>query len=161
MSHLYAYIDESGIFQKFNNLIINIYDGDVNLLHKIIENEEIDGYIRGSALHTLVVLVAQRRIEREDVVEYFRELFNGGLDREYSHVYALVGCSNYLYPEEVIRDIKQAYDEELVDPGYIEFEEIKNQLAQNKEIVLAELYNNRNYQLIDDIIQELEYWACF
>ena len=144
------------------NILASIYDGDVNLLHKIIENEEIDGYIRGSALHTLVALVAQIRIEREDVVEYFRELFKGGLEREYSHVWnALVGCSNYLYPEEVIRDIKQAYDEELVDPGYIEFEEIKNQLAQNKEIVLAELYNNRNYQLIDDTIAELEYWACF
>lgn len=144
------------------NILASIYDGDVDLLHKIIENEEINGYIRGSALNTLVVLAARRRIEREEVVEYFRELFNGGLEREYSHVWnALVGCSNYLYPEEVIRDIKQAYNEELVDPGYIEFEEIKNQLAQNKEIVLAELYNNRNYKLIDDTIQELECWACF
>ena len=144
------------------SILASIYDGDVNLLHKIIGNEEIDGYIRGSALHALVALVAQRRIVREEVVEYFRELFNGGLEREYSHVWnALVGCSNYLYPEEIIRDIEQAYDEELVDLGYIEYEEIKNQLARSKDIALAELYKNRNYQLIDDTIQELEYWACF
>lgn len=144
------------------NILASIYDGDVSKLHKIIENEDIAGYIRGSALHALVVLVAQKRIAREEVVEYFKELFNGGLEREYSHVWnVLVGCSNYLYPEEIIRDIKQAYDEELVDLGYIEFEEINDQLAQNRDIVLAKLPNNQNYQLIDDTIQELEHWACF
>jgi len=143
-------------------ILASIYDGDVGELHKIIENEEIDGYIRGSALHTLVVLVAQKMIAREEVVEYFKELFNRGLEREYSHVWnVLVGCSNYLYPEELLRNIVQAYNEELVDPGYIEFEEIKDQLAQNRDIVLAKLHNNQNYQLIDDTIQELEHWACF
>jgi len=66
------------------NILASIFDGDVSLLHKIIENDKIDGYIRGSALHALVALVAQRSIAREAVVEYFRELFNGGLEREYS-----------------------------------------------------------------------------
>lgn len=144
------------------NILASFFDGDVSLLHKIIENEKIDGYIRGSAVHALVALVAQRRIDREEVVGYFKELFNGGLEREYSHVWnVLVGCSYYLYPEEIIRNIELAYDEELVDPEYIEFKEIKDQLAQNKDIVLAELHNNRNYRLIDDTIKELEYWGCF
>ena len=72
-----------------------------------------------------------------------------------------MGCSYYLFPEEIIKDIELAYDEELVDLGYIELEEIKDQLARNKNIVLAELYNNLNYRLIDDTIKELEYWGCF
>ena len=108
------------------------------------------------------MLVAQRRIAREDVVEYFKKLFNGGLARKYSHAWnVLVACSNYLYPEELVRDIQLAYDEELVDLGYIEFDEVKDQLAHNRDIVLAKLPNNRNYRLINDIIQELENWVCF
>lgn len=108
------------------------------------------------------MLVAQRRIAREEVVEYFKELFNGGLAREYSHAWnVLVACSNSLDPEEFVKDIELAYDEELVDLGYIGFEEVKDQLAHNRDIVLAKLPNNRNYRLIDDIIQELENWVCF
>ena len=152
----------SVVTEGLPKILASIYDGNVSELHKIIENEEIDGYIRGSALQALVVLVAQRRIAREDVVEYFKKLFNGGLARKYSHAWnVLVACSNYLYPEELVRDIQLAYDEELVDLGYIEFDEVKDQLAHNRDIVLAKLPNNRNYRLINDIIQELENWVCF
>lgn len=116
--------------ERLPNILASIFNGDVSLLHEIIENEEIDGYIRGSALHALVILVAQGRISRGEVLEYFKELFNGRLEREYSHVWnVLVGCSNHLYPEEVIQEIEQAFDEELVDPGYIEYYEIVDQSA--------------------------------
>lgn len=148
--------------ESLPNVLASTFDGDVSLLHKIIENEEIDEYVRGSALHTLVVLVAQGRISCDEVVEYFKLLFNGRLEREYSHVWnVLVGCSYYLYPEEIIREIERVYDEELVDPGYIEYFEIKVQLAQKKDIVLAKLHKNRNYRFIDNTIMELEYWGCF
>ena len=44
-----------------------------------------------------------------------------------------------LSPEELIGDIEQAYEEDLLDPGYIGFDEIKRDLAIGKDRVLARL----------------------
>jgi uncharacterized protein YecA (UPF0149 family) len=34
-------------------------------------------------------------------------------------------------------------------------------LAEGKEATLAYLRKRRHYQLIDDVIREMEWWACF
>lgn len=70
-------------------------------------------------------------------------------------------CSCLLHPEEIIKDIELTYEEELVDPSFIEFDEINEQLAKSKKSVLADLRNDRNYRFIDNTIRELENWACF
>jgi uncharacterized protein YecA (UPF0149 family) len=37
---------------------------------------------------------------------------------------------------------------------------VERRLARGKEAVVAKLHNER-YQLIDDTVKELEWWACF
>ena len=72
-----------------------------------------------------------------------------------------MGCCYNLYPEETVKDIELAYNEELVDTTSITFGEIKEQLGKSKQIVLDELHDDPNLKLIDDTISELENWACF
>jgi len=51
-------------------------------------------------------------------MEYFKALFRGKLEREFSFVWAyLVSRCCALYPEEVMADIEQAYADDLVDPS--------------------------------------------
>lgn len=108
------------------------------------------------------MLVAQEIITRDEVVVYFQNLFHGGLNREYSFIWdALVGGCCDLHPEETFEDIELAYDEDLISPTSISFDEIKEQLSKSKQIVLEELHDSSIYQLIDDTIRELEWWACF
>jgi len=38
---------------------------------------------------------------------------------------------------------------------------LKQQLERNKADVLAELFNDRDFRLIDDTIAELDDWDCF
>ncbi len=150
------------ITEGMPSILASVFNGDVKLLKSIIENEEIDEFIRSSALESLVTLVAQGIITRDEVVSYLQNLFHGGLKREYSYVWdALVGCNYHIYPEETIKDIELAYDDDLVDPLSISFGEIKEQLGKSKQSVLDELLEDQRYQLIDDTIRELEYWACF
>ena len=150
------------ITEGLPGILASVYNGDVKLIKDIIENEEINGFVRSSALGSLVVLVAQGIIDRDEVVTYFQYLFHGGLAREYSYIWnALAVSCYYLYPEETIEDIEVAYDEGLVDPTTITFDEIKEQLNKNKQSVLEELHNDPNYQFVNDTIRELEYWACF
>ena len=150
------------ITEGLPTILASVYDGDVELLKKIIENKQINEYIRSSALYSLVVMVAQGIITRDEVVTYFKSLFKEKLEREHSNVWnALVSCSCDIYPEEVFEDIKSAYKDELIDPFYVSIKDIQMQIRNNKENVLEELHNNKTYQLINDTIHELEGWSCF
>ena len=95
-------------------------------------------------------------------VSYLQRLFQGGLAREVSFVwYGVVSASNDLYPEELYTDIKHAYDEELIEPGFIGLDDIDETLQRGKERVLDELHHNQRYSLITDAITEMDWWACF
>ena len=73
----------------------------------------------------------------------------------------LVDASTELYPEEVYEDIKQAYREELADPFSMPLEDIEEVLARGKDDVLDALSKDQRHRLIDDVISEIEWWACF
>lgn len=150
------------ITEGLPSILASVFDGDVKLLKSIIENDKINEFIRAAAFESLVILVSEGVIKRDEVVEYCLYLFRGGLGREYSYTWdALVGCCYNLYPEETLKDIELAYDEELVDPTSISFSEIIEQLGKSKQIVLEELHNDSNYKFIGDTIRELEDWLCF
>jgi hypothetical protein len=64
-------------------------------------------------------------------------------------------------PEELYDDIKHAYDDELIEPGFIGLDDIDETLQRGKVHVLDELRRNQRYSLITDTITEMEWWACF
>jgi hypothetical protein len=145
------------VSERLPNILASVYDGNVELLKSIIENEELDVAIRLSVLDSLVILVGQKLISRDEIVAYFQYLLKQGLTREPSNLWdILVMCCNAIYPEEVLNDIKLVYDENLVDSMSISFEDIEEQLSKGKEAVLDELKEELSYQLIEDAVGELE-----
>ncbi len=95
-------------------------------------------------------------------MSYFARLFRGKLVRQWSHVWdALVSYSSDLYPAELIDDIEQAYQEGLVDPGYIDFDDVQRDVAEGKDRVLARLADNPHRTLVEDTVREMGWWACF
>ncbi len=144
------------------NVLASVCGGDLAGIQSLIENETTDQWVRGSGLHGLLTLVAAGQKSRDEIVNYFASLFRGKLVRKWSHVWdALVSASTDLYPEELLSDIEQAFEEELVDPRYIDLDYIKGKLALGKGRVLADLQNNPHYNLIDDTAAAMEWWACF
>lgn len=150
------------IVEGLPRILASVCDGDIDLIKQLIENEQIEEYVRGSALRSLVVLVAQDMKPREEIIVYFESLLREILEREHSHVWnALADCSCDLYPKEIIDLIDQAYREDLVDPFYISLQNIKEQLEKNRELVFEELKANPDFQFINNTIEELQDWACF
>lgn len=146
-----------------SKLLASVCDGDTELIKQLIEDDSIeDKYVRGNAIKALVVLVANGIKSRDEIMEYFKSLYRGKLKREHSQVWnALVDESCALYPLEVIEDIRQAYEEDLVDPFYIGLEDVEEYLKNKQEDVCNKLKTDRQYSLIDDIIKELSWWAAF
>jgi hypothetical protein len=109
-----------------------------------------------------VTLVAARQKSRYEIVSYFASLFRGKLVRQWSHVWdTLVSYSSDLYAEELLDDIKPAYDEGLVDPGYIGLKDVKQDLALGKDRLFARLADDPHRRLVSNTVAEMEWWACF
>ncbi len=150
------------ITEDLHRILASVSCGDDSLMKTLVENEDANEYVRGAALKGLVTLVMCEEKSRDEIIAYFQSLFRGKLKREFSQVWnGLVLCSTDLYPEEVFENIKQAYEEELVEPFFIDLEYIEKRLALGKEEVIARTIKDREYKLVEDTIKEMEWWACF
>ena len=150
------------ITEGLGKVLASVCGGDLEGIQSIIENEEVDEWARGAALGSLVTLVAAGQKSREEILDYFARLLRGKLVRRWSHVWdSLVSDSCDLYPAELIGDIEKAYEEELVDSAYIRFDSVKRVLATSKDEVLARLANDPHFGLVEDTVEEMEWWDCF
>jgi Protein of unknown function (DUF1186) len=148
--------------EDLGRILASVSCGDIRLMTALVENEHANAYVRVAALRSLATLVACGEQSRDDIAAYVQHLFQGRLARDGSFVWTgLVSASNDLYPEELYGDIKQAYDEELIEPGFIGLDNMDETLQRGKERVLDALHHNQRYSLITDTITEMEWWACF
>lgn len=150
------------ITENLGNILASVSCGDTSLIFQLIENKDVDEFVRSAALKSLLVLVACGGETREEIINYFRSLFSGKLEKKYSFVWdELVACCCNLHPEELYDSIEKAYDEGLVNPRFISLENVERSLHEKKEKVLSALQNNVSYRPIENTIAELEWWACF
>ena len=159
-----AEIDVTGdiVTEDLGRILASVSCGDDSLIKSLIENENQNEYVRDAALRALVTLVACDEKPREEVIGYFHELFNGGIRREFSHVWdGLVSASTDLYPEELYHDIEQCYRDDLVEPFFISLDDAQRALDLGKDEALRQLRSRRSYTLITDTTREMEWWACF
>jgi len=150
------------ITEDLGRVLASVCGGELASIQSLIENDATDEWVRGAALSSLVTLVAAGQKSRDDIVSYFAGLFRSKLVRKWSHVWdTLVSYSSDLYPEELLDDIKQAYEDGLVDPGYIGFDDVKRDLALGKDRIFARLVDNPHRRLVGDTVAEMGWWACF
>ncbi|WP_228486372.1 DUF1186 domain-containing protein [Paludibaculum fermentans] len=149
------------ITENLGNVLASVCDGDLQGIQSLIENEDAAEYARGAALCSLLTLVASGQKSRDEIVAYFAELFRGRLQRTASHVWdQLVSCACDLYPAELLDEIQRAFENELVDPGYIGLDSISSDLALGRQRVLARLADDPHHRLVDGSIAAMERWTC-
>lgn len=150
------------ITEDMDKILASVCGGDISLISKVIENASLDEYVRGAALRSLLILVKESIVDRNEIISYLKDLYNAKLERRESHVWGeLVDISIQLYPEEVYPEMMKAIKEEFVDEPEYFLEEVEKTLRMDKQEVLAALKSNDRLELIDDTITSLKWWACF
>jgi uncharacterized protein YecA (UPF0149 family) len=150
------------VTEALHRILASVSGGDTSLIESLIVDRDANEFVRNAAMRALLVPVARGERAREEVMPTYQDLFRGGMEREPSVTWCgLVSCCCDLYPEEVLEDIEQAYAEGLVGEMYIDYEWVIETMARGKEEVLAELRTDATYNIIDDTIREMEWWACF
>ncbi|MCP4538694.1 MAG: DUF1186 domain-containing protein [Chloroflexi bacterium] len=150
------------VTEDLNRILASVCGNDTSLMESLIENENVNEYVRSAALQGLLVLVARGDQSREEIMSYYRALFREKLERKPSLVWgSLVDCCCELHPKELLEEISQAFAEGLVDENYTNLEWVQGQIEQGKDRMLTDLRGESRYSYIDDTIKEMEWWACF
>jgi hypothetical protein len=147
------------VTQDLSRILASVSDGDVSGMTALVENEQANEYVRGAAMDGLLTLVACGKRSREEVMAYFKSLFQK-LERRSSHAWSsLACCCADLCPEEVVEEIRQAYEDGLVQSFVIGWKEVEEALALGKEAAMEKLKGR--YTMITDTAEELGGWWCF
>lgn len=153
------------VTEDLDRILASVSCGDTGLMQMLVENEKANEYVRNAALRGITTLVACGEKTRDEVISYFKKLYQGGLERRPSCVWsALIDCSMDLYPKEVCDDINNAYAEDLVESFFSARRDadcLQKVLASNPEEILSKLKGNPRYSLIKDPVSEMETWGCF
>jgi hypothetical protein len=144
------------VTEGLGQILGSIYDGDPTPLETLIELEDVNEYVRDAAIETFLVLEHTGQMPREQVVDYFQRLFGGRLQRTHSHAWnGLVSAVADLSAPELLADVRLAYEDGLVDPGFATLEGIERILQSRPKGL-----RDRHY-VITDAINEMAWWAAF
>ena len=147
--------------ESLPNILASVACGDTSLIKAMVENPELNEWVRGAGVRAFLCLVAAGEMSREEAVAYYAELFRGKLERQSSNAWdSLVAGAADLRADELREDLERAYAEDIPDPFFIRPEEVETELAEDKSQV-PERLKKRRYGLIEDTIEELESWDCF
>ena len=147
------------VTQDLASILASVSDGDPGGMMELVENEKAHGYVRGAAMDGLVTLVACGKRSRDEVMAYFRRLFQT-LKRKPSAAWdGLANACADLCPVEVEEDLDLAYDQGLIDPGAICWDDIAEALDRGPDLALEEA-RHRN-KLITDTAEAITWWSGF
>jgi hypothetical protein len=137
-------------------ILASVYDGNPAPLHGLIENEDANEYVRSAAIDVFLVLEHAGQMSRDEVVGYFRSLYQGKLQRQHSYTWDGLVCAAADLPvPELLEEVRQAYADGLVDSTVADLEGIERDLAAPKP------WRRERHHLITDAIAEMERWSSF
>ncbi|SDM49571.1 DUF1186 domain-containing protein [Halarsenatibacter silvermanii] len=125
-------------------VLLSVFNGDLQALKDVIENESIAHVSRTAALETLVLLVADGQLEREEVKDYFSYLYREGLKRKKdSFIWGiLVTETKNLRLEELKSLAEMGYEEGYVNEYVFPRDELLEGIdCDDKDEKLAQLYD--------------------
>lgn len=147
---------EDTITEGLSSIIASVYDGNLGPIKEIIESRECDAYVRRAALGSLVALVANRIIDRGEVVCYFRELYNQRLYLLSEDIAeCLIDKSLDIHPKGLEEEINKANDGDVLGFSSPDIDyRLEEQGSKSIECVLeeAKMYSEHCFVSKEDVL---------
>lgn len=142
-----------------DQILASVGSSNPNLVKSLIENKQVNQYVRKAVLRTWVIWVAHDYLSREETLDYFRQLFAEKKlqDNDWVMGGLVIACCQ-IGPHELMKEIEEAFDNELVDTWLIRKNNVEEANQQTVERTLALLKKDQRIRLIDDAIEETKGW---
>jgi uncharacterized protein YecA (UPF0149 family) len=130
-------------------------------IEQIISCEDANEYVRWAAAGTYLFLVRDGKMTRDEALSRLKhQLIKALKVKSIPLIEFLVSALCQYSPHEAEAEIRQAFEEDLVDEITIEIEEIEESLKQGEEYFQEALSRCRPTG-IEDTIEELSKWYSF
>lgn len=150
------------------NILASTFNGNIELIYKLIENTNAFEFARIAALDTLVALWHTQQISRESVIAYFDKLLTNNVNENKDTGLQpwIIHSALRLHPEEIICSIRLAFyflGEDLYwsnDPLILP-KEFETAMKKGKEYVYKNYLDKDNFHIITCLDEEFRDWCWF
>jgi hypothetical protein len=150
------------VTEDLPNILINTCGGCFDGIKKLALNTNAYEYCRGSALKAMNFGVAEGAISREEVLSFYKTILENRESEPSSFFFdELASCICDLYPEELMDIIRECYEDDYINPGYIGLDSFEEALAAGIEKCLENNKKVRELRSPEDIHDVMSWWACF
>lgn len=150
------------VTETLPTLLVQTCDGSLDAIKELILDKEAPEYVRGAAVEAMIYAVAKGMAGREEVIAFLSSLFTGTEAEADSFFWSNVVCAiSDLHPAEAMPVIIKAFEDGLIDPGYVGIHNVEQDLARDREEVLAELQARVEHRVSQDVHNYLSWFACF
>lgn len=137
-------------------------DGSMEGIKELILNRDAYEYCRTAGITALTYAAIDDVIAREAVFEFLSPLFTGDEDAPGSGFWSnAVSAMCDLYPAEMMPVIEKAFEDDLIDPFFLDREWVQTILDEGKEATLAKTREMFEQRSLDDIHAAISWWAMF
>jgi len=153
----YEILGES-VTLDLGRILASVYDGNLAALKQVIEDLQINEFVRTGVLHALLHLVLSQQMPREDLVEYLRYLLRPEAERDVCYFWdGIIEVAVGLPAPELLEPISSLFDDDrLCIETYNDAEEVKAEMERWEQDE-----RSTGDSLITDVISEMSWWACF
>lgn len=144
-----------------NEKLGSTYDGDLETIKALIEDPQACIWSRSAALNSFLVLFKDGVLERDEILNYFKSLFHHSsfIDNEEAMAMFISSTCGY-YPYEIYSEIKEAYEMDRVDLGWIGLKDVDRIIENGKEETLRRyIYEAPSACVITDVTEKMSWWA--
>ncbi|MCI0621785.1 MAG: DUF1186 domain-containing protein [Acidobacteria bacterium] len=147
------------VTQDLGRVLASVSGGDTSGMTSLIENELANEWVRAAALSGLVYLVQAGLRTREDIMAYLLQLLHKLEPKPGAHWDTLANSCADLWPQEAMAELRRAYDQGLVNPQAIAWEDIEEALARGKEGAVR--WARYREPLITEVAKDMSWMQCF
>jgi hypothetical protein len=141
--------------ENYHAVLCSTYNGDISLLQEVIENDAYYEFARIAAVKAYTCIVRDGHASRDEMVHYFHRVSRNLKDGDMGGANALVDVIVDEHIFELLPEAKNFYDRDLVSPFiYGSYDSFIN-------LIFDYTYNNDKKIHVDDVIAEIENWACY
>nr|MDT0252540.1 DUF1186 domain-containing protein [Endozoicomonas sp.] len=144
--------------EGLNRILASVYDGELAPLQAVIENDKTYEFVRSAAIRAITVLYFTGQLERDTILAYFKTLYQERLERSENLIWgSLVDYTGQMGLDELLPEVKLAFQDDLVDDMYCSLSDVENMLMEKNSMPEEE----SDATLITNTVEELQWWAAF
>ncbi|CAN5290488.1 hypothetical protein BH10PSE19_BH10PSE19_19430 [soil metagenome] len=149
------------ITEDLHRAIASVYNNDIVAIQQLIENPSLCEWSRSAGIKSLLVLVKEGVLEREQVIHYFKGLFThpAFINDEVATTNLANACCD-MHPAELYNEIKAAFDRNMVDNSFFDMRWVDSVLTMSQENAIKK-YLDEHHDYINNTVEEMQWWACF